>query len=157
MSIELLPLGTLTIVIDQHAVVGATPAGTRIVGEALSCRWVSDRVTAQQHGKMSHDWLMVHNDGSVSVDARLLLMTDDGAPLTITYRGKAAKAALRGRSRLHHSGLRDRRRALLLAQRHPGCGQGRPRGQNPDLRDVSARLRAQNLPYAISCDRRAGR
>jgi len=96
MSIELLPLGTLTIVIDQHAVVGATPAGTRIVGEALSCRWVSDRVTAQQHGKMSHDWLMVHNDGSVSVDARLLLMTDDGAPLTITYRGKAAKQPSEG-------------------------------------------------------------
>ncbi len=96
MSIELLPLGTLTIVIDQHAVVGATPAGTRIVGEALSCRWDSDRVTAQQHGKMSHDWLMVHNDGSVSVDARLLLMTDDGAPLTITYRGKAAKQPSEG-------------------------------------------------------------
>jgi len=96
MSIELLPLGTLTIVIDQHAVVGATPAGTRIVGEALSCRWVSDRVNAQQHGKMSHDWLMVHNDGSVSVDARLLLMTDDGAPLTITYRGKAAKQPSEG-------------------------------------------------------------
>ena len=96
MSIELLPLGTLTIVIDQHAVVGATPAGTRIVGEALSCRWDSDRVAAQQHGKMSHDWLMVHNDGSVSVDARLLLMTDDGAPLTITYRGKAAKQPSEG-------------------------------------------------------------
>jgi hypothetical protein len=45
---------------------------------------------------MSHDWLMVHNDGSVSVDARLLLMTDDGAPLTITYRGKAAKQPSEG-------------------------------------------------------------
>jgi len=96
MSIELLPLGTLTIGIDQHTVVGATPAGTRIVGEALSCRWVSERVSAQQHGKMSHDWLMVHSDGSVSVDARLLLMTDDGAPLTITYRGKAAKQPSEG-------------------------------------------------------------
>jgi hypothetical protein len=96
MSIELLPLGTLTIGIDQHTVVGATPAGTRIVGESLSCRWVSERVSAQQHGKMSHDWLMVHSDGSVSVDARLLLMTDDGAPLTITYRGKAAKQPSEG-------------------------------------------------------------
>ena len=91
MSIELRPLGKLTIEIDQHTLVGSTPAGTRIVGEALSCHWVSDRVSAREHGKMSHDWLTVHSDGSVSVDARLLLMTDDGAPITITYRGKASK------------------------------------------------------------------
>lgn len=96
MSIELLSLGSLTIVIDQHTVVGGTPAGTRIVGEALSCHWAGDRVTAHEHGKMSHDWLMLHGDGSVSVDARLLLMTDDGAPITITYRGKAAKQPSEG-------------------------------------------------------------
>ncbi|MBA2553873.1 MAG: DUF3237 domain-containing protein [Geodermatophilaceae bacterium] len=91
MPIDLLPLGTLTIEIDQHTVLADTPAGTRIVGEALSCRWDGERVTARQHGKMAHDWLMLHADGSVSVDARLLLMTDDGAPITITYRGKAAR------------------------------------------------------------------
>ena len=90
MTIELRPLGTLTIVIERHTVVGATPGGTRIVGEARSCRWVGDRVNAREHGTMSHDWLTVHPDGSVSVDARLLLVTDDGAPLTMTYRGKAA-------------------------------------------------------------------
>ncbi len=95
-SIQLVPLGTLTIEIDQHTVLAGTPAGTRIVGEALSCHWVSDRVNARQHGKMGHDWLMVNGDGSVSVDARLLLMTDDDAPITITYRGKAAKAPAEG-------------------------------------------------------------
>lgn len=96
MSIELLPFGTLTIVIDQHTVVGVTPAGTRIVGEALTCQLSGERINAQQHGKMSHDWLMVHSDGSVSVDARLLLMTDDGAAVTMTYRGKAAKQPSEG-------------------------------------------------------------
>lgn len=96
MSIELLPLGTLTIVIDQHTVVGATPAGTRIVGEALTCQLSGERINAQQHGKMSHDWLMVHSDGSMSVDARLLLMTDDGAAVTMTYRGRAAKQPSEG-------------------------------------------------------------
>jgi len=95
-TIELLPLGTLTIEIDQHTVLPGTPAGTRIVGEARSCQWISDRVTARQHGKMAHDWLMLNADGSVSVDARLLLMTDDGAPITITYRGKAAKHPAEG-------------------------------------------------------------
>ncbi|MBA2414598.1 MAG: DUF3237 domain-containing protein [Geodermatophilaceae bacterium] len=96
MPIDLLPLGTLTIEIDQHTVIAGTPAGTRIVGEALSCRWDSERVSARQHGKMAHDWLMLNADGSVSVDARLLLMTDDGAAITITYRGKAAKQPAEG-------------------------------------------------------------
>lgn len=88
-SIELAPLGTITIQIDQHTRLGRTPAGVRIVGEVLHCRWDSDRVTATEHGKMSHDWLMEHTDGSISIDARLLMMTDDGAAIGITYRGKA--------------------------------------------------------------------
>jgi hypothetical protein len=33
----------------------------------------------------------LHADGSVSVDARILLLTDDGATIALTYRGKAAK------------------------------------------------------------------
>lgn len=88
-SITLVPLGTLTIDIDRHTTVGPTPAGIRIVGEVLHCRWEGDRVRAREHGKMSHDWLLEHADGSVSIDARLLMMTDDGAPVGITYRGKA--------------------------------------------------------------------
>lgn len=96
MSIDLLPLGTLTIEIDQHTVIAGTPAGTRIVGEALSCRWDGERIQASQHGKMGHDWLLLNSDGSVSVDARLLMMTDDGAAFTIAYRGKAAKAPAEG-------------------------------------------------------------
>lgn len=88
-ALELVPLGTLTIDIDQHTRVGPTPGGIRIVGEVLHCRWEGDRVTAREHGKISHDWLLEHPDGSVSVDARLLLMTDDGAPVGITYQGRA--------------------------------------------------------------------
>jgi hypothetical protein len=88
-TIALEPLGTLTITIDQHTSIGQTPAGIRIVGEVLDCEWRSERVTARAHGKMSHDWLMELADGSVSIDARLLLMTDDGVPIGITYRGKA--------------------------------------------------------------------
>jgi len=88
-SIQLEPLGTITIQIDQHTRIGRTPAGVRIVGEVLDCEWRSEHLVARAHGKMSHDWLMEHADGSVSIDARLLLMTEDGAPIGITYRGKA--------------------------------------------------------------------
>jgi len=47
-------------------------------GIVLSMEQLS--VTARQHGKMAHDWLMLNADGSVSVDGRVLLMTDDDAP-----------------------------------------------------------------------------
>ncbi len=65
------------------------PAGSRLVGEAAACELHGERVHATQAGTSS-DWLTLHGDGSVSVDARLLLATPTGHGLTITYRGKAA-------------------------------------------------------------------
>jgi hypothetical protein len=59
-----------------------------LVGEASSCEFSGDRVRASQAGTSS-DWLTLHSDGSVSVDARLLLATPTGHALTIMYRGKA--------------------------------------------------------------------
>lgn len=88
-TIALAPLGHLVIGIRQHTEVGRTPAGLRIVGEVATCRWESERVSAREHGQMSHDWLVEHADGSVGIDARLLLVTDDGAHIGITYRGRA--------------------------------------------------------------------
>ena len=60
-----------------------------MIGEAATCELDGDRVHASQAGTSS-DWLTLHGDGSVSVDARLLLATPSGHSLTITYRGKAA-------------------------------------------------------------------
>ena len=89
MSIDLIPLGTLRIVISQHTRIDGIPVGSRLVGEASSCEFDGERVQATQAGTSS-DWLTLHGDGSVSVDARLLLATPTGHSLTITYRGKAA-------------------------------------------------------------------
>ena len=61
---------------------------TRVIGEAVACEFVGERVRASQAGTSS-DWLTLHSDGSVSVDARLLLRTPAGAHLTISYRGRA--------------------------------------------------------------------
>jgi hypothetical protein len=63
------------------------PVGGRLVGEAASCDLTGPRVQAAQAGTSS-DWLTLHADGSVSVDARLLLATPSGAALGITYRGR---------------------------------------------------------------------
>ena len=50
-----------------------------------------ERVHASQLGQSASDWVRIHHDKSVSVDARILLRTDDGATIAMTYRGKADK------------------------------------------------------------------
>jgi hypothetical protein len=95
MSLELVPLGTLRITILRHTRLDGIPAGARLIGEAAECLLEGDRVQATQAGTSS-DWLTLHADGSVSVDARLLLATSSGATLTITYRGKGAALPITG-------------------------------------------------------------
>ncbi len=88
MTLELRPLATLHIDIARQTRLDGVPAGARLIGEAADCRLSGDRVRARQAGT-SADWLTLHADGSVSVDARLLLASDGGT-LTVRYRGKSA-------------------------------------------------------------------
>lgn len=95
MSIDLVPLATLRITIAGQTRLAGIPAGSRLIGEAAACYLDGERVHATQAGTSS-DWLTLHGDGSVSVDARLLLKTRDGHALTITYRGKATDLPVTG-------------------------------------------------------------
>lgn len=95
MSIDLVPLATLRITIAGQTRLDGLPAGSRLIGEAATCELDGERVRASQAGTSS-DWLTLHGDGSVSVDARLLLRTSDDRGLTITYRGKAAGLPVTG-------------------------------------------------------------
>jgi hypothetical protein len=88
-SLELVPLATLQITILRHTRLDGIPIGSRLVGEAADCRLEGDRVQARQAGTSS-DWLTLHADGTVTVDARLLLATPSGHALTMSYRGKGA-------------------------------------------------------------------
>lgn len=89
MTLQLRPLATLRITIARQTRLENLPIGARLVGEAASCDLDGDRVHATQAGTSS-DWLTLHADGTVGVDARLLLVTPGGAHLTVTYRGKGA-------------------------------------------------------------------
>ncbi len=94
-TLQLRPLATLTIVISQHTRIDGLPVNTRVIGEAQTCELIGDRVRASQAGGSS-DWLTVHADGSVSVDARLLLATPTGHHLSVTYRGRAENTPATG-------------------------------------------------------------
>lgn len=94
-TLELRPLATLRITIARQTRLDNLPVGARLVGEAATCVLDGGRVRATQAGTSS-DWLTLHADGTVSVDARLLLATDSGAHLTVTYRGKGAALPVTG-------------------------------------------------------------
>jgi hypothetical protein len=66
--------------------IGATPAGNRRIGLVAGGTFEGTRL----HGKVlpgGADWIVVRPDGVTTLDVRLVLETDDGAAIGMTYRG----------------------------------------------------------------------
>ena len=79
-------LFTLTLEVAGMQSVGATPAGDRRVGLVAGGRFQGARLsgTVLPGGA---DWIMLRADGATTLDVRLVLQTDDGAAIGLTYRG----------------------------------------------------------------------
>ena len=79
-------LFTLTLEVAGMQPVGATPAGDRRVGLVAGGRFQGARLsgTVLPGGA---DWIMLRPDGATTLDVRLVLQTDDGAAIGMTYRG----------------------------------------------------------------------
>ena len=77
-------LGTLSLDVDLRAVaaIGATPAGTRMIAPVAGGRLSGERLNASV--RPGHDWLVVRADGSIAIDVRLTLDSDDGALIYLT-------------------------------------------------------------------------
>jgi len=88
---ELRPFGTLTIETDPNGLfmLGTTSAGQRIIQEFLAVRLEGERIRATMTGKGGADWLTVSDEGRATIDIRVLMLTDDGAPVYITLDGRA--------------------------------------------------------------------
>lgn len=93
MAIETEPLFTVRLERDtEHSVtIRNGPHGTRAVaavspGGRFDGEHLSGRIVAGTSG----DWATLRSDGSFLIDARLTLVTDDGAPILMTYRGVGA-------------------------------------------------------------------
>jgi hypothetical protein len=79
-------LFTLTLEVSGMQQVGATPAGDRRIGLVAGGRFEGPRL----RGKVlpgGADWLALRPDGVTTLDVRLVLETDDGAAIGMTYRG----------------------------------------------------------------------
>ena len=88
---QLEPFGTLTIQTDPDGLfmLGETSAGKRIIQELLSVRFEGPRLRGSMTGKSAADWLTVDANGNVTLDIRVLLLTDDGAHVFVTLDGRA--------------------------------------------------------------------
>lgn len=66
---------------------GDTPGGNRRVFTVSGGRFAGDRLRGEVLSLASSDLLLVRSDGSSQQDVRLILRTDDGALVLMTYRG----------------------------------------------------------------------
>lgn len=88
MSIELVPLCTITAEMRAPIDLGETPSGGRLIFEAEGARVTGERLCGTMKGRANADWFIVAPDGTGTVDVRALLETDDGALVFIQYLGR---------------------------------------------------------------------
>jgi hypothetical protein len=81
------PLFTITMNLTPTLELGDTPAGQRRVFTVSDGQFAGDRLRGEVLAQGSSDLLLVRKDGSSQQDVRLILRTDDGALILMTYRG----------------------------------------------------------------------
>ena len=88
MSIELVPLCTMTAVLRAPHVLDNTPVGDRWIFEVESGTIEGERLNAKLKGQNSADWFVISPAGVGQLDVRVLLETDDGAMVFMQYHGR---------------------------------------------------------------------
>jgi len=81
------PLFNMHVTLKEPLNIGATYAGHRIIFDVESGYFEGDKLrgSLKQSGG---DWLMLHSDGSYTLDVRVCLETDDGALIYMNYKGR---------------------------------------------------------------------
>jgi hypothetical protein len=88
MTLELIPLATMTAVLEKPFVLDGTPSGGKWIFEVSSATFEGERVRAKLKGHAAADWLTVGSDGTGTLDVRALMETDDGALVFVQYSGR---------------------------------------------------------------------
>jgi len=79
-------LGTLRAETGSRTVVENGPQGTRTIVQLVSGRFEGPRLKASLQAPAA-DWVTNRADGTVKLDVRFTLRTDDGAVILVTYNG----------------------------------------------------------------------
>ena len=94
----------ISITVNPPHDLGATPLGTRRIVPVTGGSFKGKRVSGTVMPNAAADWILVRADGSVLLDVRLTLKTDDDALIYMSYRGirhsspEVAKRLARGES-----------------------------------------------------------
>ena len=94
----------ISITVNPPHDLGATPLGTRRIVPVTGGSFKGKRVSGTVMPNAAADWILVRADGSVLLDVRLILKTDDDALIYMSYRGirhsspEVAKRLARGES-----------------------------------------------------------
>ncbi len=85
-EIRTIPLMTLKLAVNGMQPIGATPNGNRRVGLVAGGTFEGAKLkgTVLPGGA---DWIIGRPDGSTTLDVRIVLETDDGATIGMTYKG----------------------------------------------------------------------
>lgn len=69
------------------ATLAGTPSGTRLVVTAMRGSFEGPRLRGTVADSAGGDWVVIRPDGSMKLDVRVLLRTDDDALIYMTYSG----------------------------------------------------------------------
>jgi len=67
--------------------IGKTPVGTRRIVPVSGGTFKGERLNGSVQPNAGADWVLMRADGSVQLDVRLTLKTDDGHLIFMSYRG----------------------------------------------------------------------
>ncbi len=86
-SLQSRPLFDISISLHPIQEVGDTPLGTRRIVPVSGGTFKGERLSGDVMPNAAADWIVVRANGSVQLDVRLTLQTDDDALVYMTYRG----------------------------------------------------------------------
>jgi Protein of unknown function (DUF3237) len=87
-TIELVPLCTLTITLKDPMMLPNTPSGTRTIVEVAEAKLEGERLSGTMKGAAAADWATIGPDMTCTLDVRGTFETYDGALVFTHYRGR---------------------------------------------------------------------
>lgn len=85
--IQTRPLFEIRLQVPSIVDIGATPLGRRRIATVTGGEFQGERLRGSVVGAPGGDWLLQRSDAVTVLDVRLLLRTDDGEHIYMSYRG----------------------------------------------------------------------
>ncbi len=86
LDVEFLFTLTAQVAVPRHARLVGGPQGTRVAADVTGGTFAGPRLTGTV-ATPGGDWVTMRANGTLQLDVRLLLVTDDGASLLMQYKG----------------------------------------------------------------------